>query len=1248
MSMKFTYSWLRTLALGLVCLMTAGASAAEFTVDGINYKSSTQGGVNVVTIQRYKCKPDTIWYEGDIVIPEYVNYNGIDFKVVATAANAFLDCKNLTSLVLPNSCVTIGRQSFKGCTSLTVSPVPVTATTIGTGVWNGCSAMEELTIPGAWNGPMVGDDLAGCSSLKRLIFAESSNTFTMNFNAYGVAAADRVADKTLEEITILRNVSKRDADVNNLEPFHNLVAVKKIIVGGQFTTIGATMFQGCTALEEFIFNEGNLVNSIGNNAFKSCTALQSFEMPEAVTTVEANVFNGCSSLANVTLSSAVTSIGDGAFQGCSALNSIEFPETLTKIGTQAFQSSGMNGTLTFNEGLTNIGAQAFANTKLTEINIPASVTTIGNAAFAPITTLAAINVDENSESFKVENGILTNILGKRLLVTAHKGDIGSELDNDIIENVDNYGLAYSPYLSINLPSLKSVGDYGFARSKVENFELKSDVTIGYFLFNNADIQNLIFDDGRREIPQGVAQNCKNLTDVTLPSTATNIMLNAFNGCSALKNLEIPANVNYMEPGAVPATIESLRVLNVNTPVLAAGVFTPEQSNVECKVAKKSVQKYKAANQWNYLNIIGDATISGESAQFGCPTGLYFATKDGKLMYKNEDGDIIDTEFTTGAHAFNLASYKNRVYVGVAGVNFRYQDANAQSNGGDGEVFYVNNTDGIFYRVTVLNNVGYKAFEDPFSLSIAADEGKIFIADRNVGVHEMSADTVGLYGSQPFFVQNNWLSYYPNGTAGWMYGGIGCGFYKIGDTYWMGKKFNGFGIFRFRESDFTPDEASSGGPDPFKSILPFVQMTQFYVDEPNGYIYFYLQSSAAAGRNDVPGVYRLPMSVVAQNDANGMDTDMSQAVLLDDSPVLKEGDGDEITGVTQFTSDGENVYWSYIATTADENSVPNSAPLDESNPLHHSGIKYVTANPATPDEKSEVHFAIEGVEAYGLIGLNYVPEPEPEIDHVYILGEVNDNPWDPSVGLELTLTDDDLYVADFTIDGRNDGYNYFSFTKKLAENSEDWNSIAPYRFTALNQDQLGNFVMTDELFGQVIPLDEDGQHFDQAIMIPAGEYDLVIDLVARTLIINKHEVIPTEKIIEGIVTDIDLNPLEGVLVTATPSNEQDEPRKADRDFNYVAMTGEDGAYTLNVPYGVDYKLTFEKTGYITQILPESEAGSVILELDATAVNDLNASKDIASVKYINAASQISDVPFDGINVMVVTYTDGSKSVIKVVK
>ena len=50
---------------------------------------------------------------------------------------------------------------------------------------------------------------------------------------------------------------------------------------------------------------------------------------------------------------------------------------------------------------------------------------------------------------------------------------------------------------------------------------------------------------------------------------------------------------------------------------------------------------------------------------------------------------------------------------------------------------------------------------------------------------------------------------------------------------------------------------------------------------------------------------------------------------------------------------------------------------------------------------------------------------------------------------------------------------------------------------------------------------------------------------------------------------------------------------------------------------------------------------------TAVNDINA-KAVAGVKYYNLAGVESNKPFDGVNIMVTTYTDGTKSAVKVVK
>lgn len=53
-------------------------------------------------------------------------------------------------------------------------------------------------------------------------------------------------------------------------------------------------------------------------------------------------------------------------------------------------------------------------------------------------------------------------------------------------------------------------------------------------------------------------------------------------------------------------------------------------------------------------------------------------------------------------------------------------------------------------------------------------------------------------------------------------------------------------------------------------------------------------------------------------------------------------------------------------------------------------------------------------------------------------------------------------------------------------------------------------------------------------------------------------------------------------------------------------------------------------------------------DNTGVENINADKQVADVRYINVAGQESDTPFNGVNIVVTTYTDGTTSTVKVVK
>jgi len=53
-------------------------------------------------------------------------------------------------------------------------------------------------------------------------------------------------------------------------------------------------------------------------------------------------------------------------------------------------------------------------------------------------------------------------------------------------------------------------------------------------------------------------------------------------------------------------------------------------------------------------------------------------------------------------------------------------------------------------------------------------------------------------------------------------------------------------------------------------------------------------------------------------------------------------------------------------------------------------------------------------------------------------------------------------------------------------------------------------------------------------------------------------------------------------------------------------------------------------------------------DASGIENVAADKEIAGVRYINVAGQESEVPFDGVNIVVTTYTDGTSTTVKVIK
>ena len=175
----------------------------------------------------------------------------------------------------------------------------------------------------------------------------------------------------------------------------------------------------------------------------------------------------------------------------------------------------------------------------------------------------------------------------------------------------------------------------------------------------------------------------------------------------------------------------------------------------------------------------------------------------------------------------------------------------------------------------------------------------------------------------------------------------------------------------------------------------------------------------------------------------------------------------------------------------------------------------------------------------------LPEPpQPTVDPVYIMGNVNGYSWDAISGVEMTYDQtNEVYTAEINVDNANNGLGYFGFTKKLAdpESETPWDDIEAFRFGPMGEGE-GNWVMTQELVGTDCELDLEGSYM--TIEIPAGAWTVTVDLNNGLFKVNgtwpTDTVVPEpytgDIFIMGNVNDLTWDAISGVQMTYDAENE----------------------------------------------------------------------------------------------------------------
>ena len=206
----------------VIIMMVASVlcSEAQTLIDGLYYNLD----YNTKTASVAKNKSAS----GDIVIPEKVTYDNVEYTVTSLEENSFR-YSSISSIKLPSSVTILGNTCFANCNSLTSIDLPSSVMTLGNGCFSGC-AIKSIKIPSSVT-TLGNFCFSSCFSLTSVELPSSINTISLG------CFQDC---KSLAFISIPSSVSNL-----YLQCFWNCSSLKSIEIPSSVKSINHLCFAAC-------------------------------------------------------------------------------------------------------------------------------------------------------------------------------------------------------------------------------------------------------------------------------------------------------------------------------------------------------------------------------------------------------------------------------------------------------------------------------------------------------------------------------------------------------------------------------------------------------------------------------------------------------------------------------------------------------------------------------------------------------------------------------------------------------------------------------------------------------------------------------------------------------------------------------------------------------------------------------------------------------------------------------------------